>query len=439
MSWQSTHLRPSTERRLQRAGELISGRLAHPEQVSGATGPPLPDAPATWDGPTLANGHAGIALLHATSATAPRWDVDGAAAWATDHMLAAVRLTQVQPLQTTDLFSGSAGLAFALQACAEVEPRFSRVLAGVVPTTLAEAREEYADAPVSGTAPQDYDVISGPAGLLGWIDALPQEYAASAAPLRDHLHTGLGRLFRHGATASAAPPWRILPELVPVEERLELAPAGYSDTGLAHGAAGPLAALSLWDRGDKDVMRSIQDIVAWLLRTRTQDDAGPNWPTLIPTGTALPAAGSWAHSRTAWCYGAPGVVAALSLAHRRAPSAELADAIGEATEAMMARIGAGRAFSTPTLCHGSAGVAVILRHLADDHGNERAGGGLEGVAEQLLATVDPSAEFGVQDIEPGPKAVDNPTLLNGAAGVALALHALLSPGRPTWTRLLMIG
>ncbi|WP_440697193.1 lanthionine synthetase C family protein [Clavibacter nebraskensis] len=398
-----------------------------------------PDGPATWDGPTLANGHAGIALLHATSAASPRWEVDDAAARATDHMLAALRTTQEQPLQTSDLFSGSAGLAFALQACVQVEPRFARVLAAAVPTALSQARQEYADAPVSGAAPQDYDVISGPAGLLGWIDALPDAFSASAEPLRTHLHAGLGRLFRHASTASDAPPWRILPELVPVEERLELAPAGYSDTGLAHGAAGPLAALSLGASRDDAVLSSIRDVVAWLLRTRSTDEAGTNWPTLIPTGSVLPAAAPWARSRTAWCYGAPGIVAALSLAHRRAPSPALAGAIEEATEAMMTRIGDGRAFSTPTLCHGSAGVAVILRHLADDHGNERAGRGLDAVADELLSTIDPSAEFGVQDVEPGPTPVDNPTLLNGAAGVALALHALLSPGRPTWTRLLMIG
>ncbi|MFJ6635932.1 lanthionine synthetase LanC family protein [Streptomyces sp. NPDC091376] len=85
--------------------------------------------------------------------------------------------------------------------------------------------------------------------------------------------------------------------------------------GMAHGITGPLAALcsALNHRREVEGQRNaIEHITRWLLDWLLHDDAGPYWPA--PVSLAQQTArqrDTSAYTRNAWCYGSPGVAAAV--------------------------------------------------------------------------------------------------------------------------------
>ncbi|HKG93849.1 MAG TPA: lanthionine synthetase LanC family protein, partial [Gemmatimonadaceae bacterium] len=131
----------------------------------------------------------------------------------------------------------------------------------------------------------------------------------------------------------------------------------------------------------------------------------------------------WRPTRSAWCYGYPGVAAALLAAARAAgePGWERA-----ATELAL------RAARRPPdecgvvdagLCHGAAGLAQIYNRLWQATGDERLRRAATDWAHRAL-------DFPVPD---------DPGLLVGAAGVALALLATVSDVEPEWDRVLLLS
>jgi len=52
---------------------------------------------------------------------------------------------------------------------------------------------------------------------------------------------------------------------------------------------------------------------------------------------------------------------------------------------------------------------------------------------------DPTAPLGYRDLESGGRRIDQPGLLTGAPGVALALLGATSPVEPAWARLFLLA
>jgi len=99
-------------------------------------------------------------------------------------------------------------------------------------------------------------------------------------------------------------------------------PHGNLNCGLAHGIPGPLATMSLALACDVTVPglpEAVDRAAGWLAGHRADDYWGVNWPvavSLIAVGSVVAAEPGRAGepSRSAWCYGAPGVARALWLA-----------------------------------------------------------------------------------------------------------------------------
>ncbi len=153
------------------------------------------------------------------------------------------------------------------------------------------------------------------------------------------LHEVLGSLVELTGSDEDGPRWRTRPDQLSPDERARY-PNGYLNCGLAHGIPGPLAVLSLALRVGTD-LPGLPDAVArtadWLTAHRTDDPSGPNWPNAVslPDGRS---ADPVAPARSAWCYGGPGVAAALRLA---------GDALRGHTAAPAPRPGGGSAVGRP--------------------------------------------------------------------------------------------
>jgi hypothetical protein len=245
------------------------------------------------------------------------------------------------------------------------------------------------------------------------------------------LRAVLGSLVELTGSDEDGPRWRTRPGQLSPEERARY-PNGYLNCGLAHGIPGPLAVLSLALRDGTD-LPGLPDAVArtaaWLTANRTDDHSGPNWPNAVPlpNGSADPVA----PARSAWCYGAPGVAAALRLAGRDLAAAAMSAALTRPAEVARAH--------SPTFCHGRAGLLAITSTFARATGDDRFRRPAATLAAELVDQFDPTAPLGYRDLESGGRRIDQPGLLTGAPGVALALLGATSPVEPAWARLFLLA
>jgi lantibiotic biosynthesis protein len=284
------------------------------------------------------------------------------------------------------LFSGLAGLAFVLaQLGGEVDEEIDAALA-------ARLRED-----------DPHDLIFGVSG----IGVYALERMPDTAPLLNRVIQWLD------ARAVRSTIGRYLftaPDLLSPLLR-ERHPAGAIDLGVAHGQGGAIvvaAGAAKWS-----VPRAHElydDLVAYLWSQASVDE--PCFKMTV--GSAA--------SRAAWCYGDPGLAAALYSA---------ASTIGDEESrrrALKLALSAGRRSSwlevkEPNLCHGVVGLAHIFNRLAQATGDDE-------LARVALAG------YQLAITQALPEQLD---LLEGQLGIALSLTASFNDEAPDWDRALAMS
>jgi lantibiotic biosynthesis protein len=377
----------------------------------------------------LTDGSAGTALLFTYLARGSerepalgdtaRW-LDAAAAHL-DHAIVGANAIEL----TAGLSAGFTGVAWAIS-------HVGRTL-GLdvdIPASLDLAVRALVTA---GRAPLGFDLISGAVGFgVYFLERLPEPGAADAlVEIVDHL----AACARHDGAGLA---WPTPPELVPIARRSEF-PSGYVDLGMAHGIAGVIAFLASTHDAGLAVARSralLEGAVGWLL-ARPRTDGGFPWAHIAEV-TAGPA-------RLAWCYGDLGIALALLRAARTL------DRPGwrEHARALLVRSARrGRAetgVADACLCHGSAGVLHLFRRgsemLPDPDLIEAAHAWAAATLAMRDDTVSSTlAGFAALAHEDG-RAYRHAErgLLNGAAGIALALLPCVVALEPAWDRALLLS
>lgn len=228
--------------------------------------------------------------------------------------------------------------------------------------------------------------------------------------------------------------WFSAPELLPIHQR-EIAPDGYYNCGLAHGVPGVIALLGrIADAGlDPRAAPTCMEALRWLHAQRLPPDPRGRFPGTVGRGLApVPA-------RTAWCYGDPGIAIAAFGASRRigAPHEvwlELALEAGTRSPELCRVRDAG-------LCHGTAGLGHICNRFyqatKDDRFRERARAWFQrALAMRRSEGVGGFASWTALQPTTALGWVDDAGLVEGAAGVALALLGAVQPVEPAWDRML---
>jgi hypothetical protein len=194
------------------------------------------------------------------------------------------------------------------------------------------------------------------------------------------------------------------------------------DIGVAHGNAGLVsylasAAASGLDCADR--ARSIlDDALAWLVKQRVDVD-GAVFPQSVEH--------RYVPSRSAWCYGDPGVSLALSVAATVTGSAAVADLARETAAAVLARSPERARIVDACLCHGAAGLCWFARRASDDFGLET-----DGFAAHWLAEISRQRSAGPLRYLSHEGMRRDESFLEGDLGVALALLHLGTGVRPRW-------
>jgi hypothetical protein len=344
------------------------------------------------------------------------------------YLRTAAQLSHEVPLAGPALLGGTGGLALVLESFFRQEPRYRRARATLHHRLADQVLSRAWRRPGPGVAVQDYDLVSGAAGILGCLVSLE----APGAAVDQAIGELLGYLvWLAGVDTPGQERWFIAPPHFYHEEYHRWSPEGYVDLGLAHGIPGPAAALSLaWEAGYR---------VEGLLAQRLPDPWGPHWPNDRAVGAEGPGDDRPTHLRPAWCYGDPGVAAALWLAGSALEDEGLCRTAVESVEGVFRRPFAGSRLVSPTICHGVAGLLAICLRLAQRSRSEAIRRQVPGLVGRVLDACRHDLPLGVQDQEVPGNFVDDPGFLTGAAGVALILLAASTSTPPSWDRALLIA
>jgi hypothetical protein len=287
------------------------------------------------------------------------------------------------------LFDGLSGLAFVLaQLGADVDDGIDSALA-------ARLRPD-----------DHYDLISGVAGVGAYaLERMPVARLLLESVIRwldDHARTApTGRYLFSAANDLGS--W--------MRERY---PDGVIDLGMAHGQGGAIvvaAGAATW--GVSGALQLYEDLVAHL------------WSQQLSVWPFFGAAVGRTSGRAAWCYGAPGLAAALCCAaaavgddsgRRRA----LALASHTARDLRLLEV------VESHLCHGAAGLAHMFNRLSQAAEGEDC----RALAETSTALYERALAL--------PR-LERDDLLEGQLGLALALSAALSSQEPVWDRALGVS
>jgi hypothetical protein len=325
----------------------------------------------------LSVGRAGSAIFHAYHARTGPGDPSSDTPW--EHLDWALQGVEESALDTVGLWSGYAGLAWALRHSHRVlEAPFEHATTEEIDAVLEEVvRQPWTD---------HFDLPKGLVGLgvyaMEWLPC-PRAQALLASVIRH-----LARLAERDADGIR---WRVRPE---------------HDLGMVHGVAGVVAFLSLACASGAAPDRArelLEGAVPWLLRHRQ---------------------GSMRPQRAAWCDGDPGLAAAFVLA-----GMATANAAWKREGASLAQEIARRDVETVDLpdsglCHGAAGTGHLLNRLWQWTGDETCREAASCWMLRLLRTTRPPADEG---------------LMTGAAGIGLALMAAVEDREPEWDRLFLLS
>lgn len=374
----------------------------------------------------LAEGRAGLAILYGYLAAARPGDVDReAAVRLLDQAADAVSSVRMPP----SLYGGFTGVAWAM---AHLEGRLADSGAGDANADVDDALIDFL-----GQSPwrRDYDLVSGLVGFGVYaIERLPRPTAVEC------LKRVIDRLEESAQRSPQGISWFTGPELLSAEQ-LERRPGGYYNLGVAHGVPGVIALLGAACAAGvaRRKARALLDgAVAWLEAQRLPARAGSIFPALLGPGIEPVA------SRSAWCYGDPGVAAALLLAAR-----SVAERAWERRALEIALRAANRApekvgVVDAGLCHGAAGLGHLFNRMFQTTGEKRLGQAARFWIRRALELRRPGqgvAGFSAWGLgEDGTRTwLADPGILTGAAGIALALLAAATPIEPSWDRMLLMS
>ncbi len=367
---------------------------------------------------SLASGRAGLALFHAR-AFAAGLDPAGEAL-AVTRLHEAFDLVAARPMDAS-LHCGFTGVAWVAHLLASA-PGGDDPVAEVDEALLGVLDDEAFAPPV--------DLIDGLVGI--GVYGLARRGRPAARRLVERV------VERLGERAAPEPPGLSWPSGTPSRRAVETgATEGASpwwNLGLAHGVPGVLALLARTLRAGiraEDSRALLDGGLAWLVAQRLESSAGGAFADFVAADVERTPA------RVAWCYGDPGVAAALWAAGRALDRADVrAIALDTAHRAATRPLDGTQVVDTG-LCHGSAGLGHVFHRLARASGDAVCAAAARRWFGETLAPrperggIAGFATWSFERVAAG-EYVEDPCLLTGAAGVGLALLAAATPADPLW-------
>ena len=397
--------------------------------------------PTQWSAPSLASGFAGIALMQGYVAACfpgQGWDRQ-----AQQSLSIAAAGTQQMAFMGPSMYGGTAGMGMVLHTLSNGGKRYQKTITNLHQNLCEQVLEQpwLPTVTEGGMADHNYDVISGASGVLAYLLMAEQEDEQTLKAI-EFILAYLTWLTEPAQTLGQER-WYIPPEHLMPQTR-DGFPEGYFNCGLAHGIPGPLAAMALaWKAGYRypGLREAIHYLSTWLLEHQVKEPWGMGWPDAVPL-QASSTAKDWRAlngTRTAWCYGTPGVARSLWLAGQALEDDNLCQEAVTAIESVLRRPVELRQINSPTLCHGVAGLLQICLRFAHESESTIVREHIPLLAKQLLDAFNPDYLLGFRDLEREYVPIDQPAWLTGVPGVVMTLLATATSVTPEWDRIMLIS
>jgi hypothetical protein len=375
---------------------------------------------------SLASGQAGLAV--ACSYLDLAWPGSGLDEAAQLLLDSAVELLATTSLRA-GLYDGFTGVAWAVahleglagdgeeaeDPCSEIDAALQQILA---------------TAPWKG----EYDLVRGLVGFGAY--ALERRPRGTADPIIARVIQHLDELAQHDADGIT---WWT-PREHPRRTQ-GAGPGGHYNLGLAHGVPGVIAFLAGAVAQGVDPQRSVrllEGAVSWLLRRARWDGPGSCFSHSFGPGLEQ------GDCRSAWCYGDPGIAAALLLAGQRAARPDWEQAALHLARRAAQRPPDETGVVDAGLCHGAAGLGHVFNRLFQATSDPVLADAARFWLERAIDMQQPGQGVGgyrawgvTADGAEG--WIEDASFLPGAAGVALALLASITPLHPAWDRVLLLS
>ncbi|MFF4263499.1 lanthionine synthetase C family protein [Streptomyces virginiae] len=418
--------------------DTLARRLADPGAI------PIGDRPgeprhvniSELEAGTLARGHAGISLLFSSRAVR---DPEAATA-AHGHLQRCSQLMRTVPHSGIGLQAHVTGLGFAMLAARSTTGGYGGALEQL-DRHVTRAAMALCN-PAAGLQRREldrFDAIGGLAGIGRYLLLRGEQVAEARDTVLDTLIGMALEATDASAAAGAGLPGFWVDEAPSpfFDADSDVARHGHLNLGLAHGVPGPLVLLSLaHTQGIRrpGLLEAVERLAGLLVTWAQYDAYGPFWPGFLSRSEYL--TGSLAAARTRqfrWCYDTPGVARALQIAGRavgRDDWPALADDAVAAAVAVPAEswgeVGMG-------MCHGWAGLLYLLGYFTDGAHATAVRTSRDEIAARITAGFNEAFRFGYRPAHAdNPHGGDYPGLLDGAAGIALALDSYADEERPAF-------
>ncbi|MDP8931685.1 MAG: lanthionine synthetase C family protein [Actinomycetota bacterium] len=376
--------------------------------------------------PSLAGGQAGLALLCAWQAAAGAGSPQaGDLAWrCLDRAIDAVATIEMD----NSLFHGFVGVGWA----AHFVDRLLHSDGDDRNEAIDDALCRLLSRPDLWPAP--HDLVEGVTGA--GVYALERLPRPSAMECLHHVIDRLEESARHDENGIYW--WTPATELSPDSQ--EDHPSGVADLGLAHGVVGAISLLGALCGAGVERARTrplLEGAVSWLRAQAVATEAGPTFPIWVAPGFQPEPA------RSAWCYGDPGVAAALLVAARGAGEPQWEkEAVALACRAAD-RSAAETGVEDAGFCHGAAGLAHLYNRMYQATGESELGLAARDWLERTLEL----CHLALGNGSPAPERPEQRDgqpwwglgLLYGAAGIALVLSAAATAVEPIWDRMFLVS
>lgn len=282
---------------------------------------------------------------------------------------------------------------------------------------------------------QPYDLVSGLVGLGTYaLERWPRPIARRA------LELVVGRLEELAEEVGSALAWPS-PSDEPAPPSGVWYPNGRYNLGVAHGVPGVwpvLAGAIACGVAVHRARRLLEGSLRWVFDQRLPAGDTSIFPYAVGPGAEVRPA------RSAWCYGDPGIALALFWTARSIASKEWESEALALARAVAVRDREVTAVRDAGLCHGAAGLGHQFNRLFQATGDPILGKAARHWFDETLELWQPGRGFaGVESWAPdatgsmGWRA--DPSVLTGAAGVALALHAASTLEESSWDRFLLLS
>jgi class I lanthipeptide synthase len=375
--------------------------------------------------PSVVNGTAGLALFYAyLGAETGREEWTELGSRLIDHSIDALSARPLLP----DLYDGFTGIGWAIDHLQGIlfEPDDDGADPDADP--IGESLVQVLQQP---RARGDFDLIGGLSGFgIYAFDALPRPAA------RRSLELLVERLIEIGEPVGGGFSWFTPPEVLPDWLR-EQEPDGRYNLGVSHGVAAVISVLGLCSAAGvmSETQRDILDrAVDWLL---AQKQTGKSWCFANSVVKGKPAG----RDRLAWCYGDPGISAALFTAARHC-----GNAAWEAAALDVARTAARRGTDPEdseivdaALCHGSAGLAHLFNRMHQASGDPLLADAARAWFRYTVDMQRPGGGIAGYEFFAAPGWLPLPGFISGLAGVGLGLLGGVSAREPRWDQFLAVS